>query len=83
MLAPWLRGVHVKDRPRGGTTVPLGSGGVNFPIVFRALDRAGFAGPVTLQTARGGDEAELARRNLRFVRSLLCPTARSRTLDSR
>ncbi len=75
LLGPWLRGVHVKDRPLGGSTVPLGSGAVDFPTVFRALDKAGFAGPITLQTARAGDELELARRNRSFVRSLLCPSA--------
>lgn len=44
--------VHVKDRVLGGTTVPLGTGNANFPEVFRALRRAGYAGNFILQTAR-------------------------------
>ncbi len=44
--------VHVKDRLRGGTTVPLGTGSADFETVFRELARAGFAGLCVLQTAR-------------------------------
>lgn len=47
--------VHVKDRVRGGTTVPLGTGHADFPGAFRALRRAGYAGNFILQTARAAD----------------------------
>lgn len=47
--------VHVKDRVRAGTTVPLGSGNANFPAVFRELKRVGYAGCYILQTARATD----------------------------
>ncbi len=56
--------VHVKDRVLGGTTVPLGTGNANFPAVFRALKRSGYAGNFILQTARAadGDHAAALRR---------------------
>ena len=47
--------VHVKDRIRGGTTVPLGTGNADFPAVFAALHGAGYAGDFILQTARAAD----------------------------
>jgi L-ribulose-5-phosphate 3-epimerase len=47
--------VHVKDRRRGGTTVPLGSGDAEFDKVFAALGRVGYAGSCILQTARAAD----------------------------
>ncbi len=48
--------VHVKDRVRGGTTVPLGTGGADLPRTFRALRRARYAGDFILQTARAADD---------------------------
>jgi L-ribulose-5-phosphate 3-epimerase len=47
--------VHVKDRIRGGTTVPLGTGNAEFPAAFGALRSAGYAGNYILQTARAAD----------------------------
>lgn len=47
--------VHVKDRLLGGTTVPLGTGNADFPAVFHALHKAGYAGNFILQTARADD----------------------------
>lgn len=48
-------GVHVKDRRRGGPSVPLGSGDADLDAVFRALGRARYAGSYILQTARATD----------------------------
>lgn len=47
--------VHVKDRPRGGSTVPLGEGDADFLAVFRALADIGYSGNLILQTARDID----------------------------
>jgi len=47
--------VHLKDRVRGGTTVPLGAGNVDFPRVFAAFQKIGFRGNYILQTARAAD----------------------------
>jgi len=47
--------VHVKDRLLRGTTVPLGQGAADLPVVFRLLKDAGYGGDFILQTARAGD----------------------------
>ena len=44
--------VHVKDRPFGGSTVPLGHGDADFPNVFESLARIQYKGNFILQTAR-------------------------------
>jgi L-ribulose-5-phosphate 3-epimerase len=56
--------VHIKDRVRGGTTVPLGTGNADFEAVFSALARARYSGNYILQTARAsdGDHAGALRR---------------------
>ena len=61
--------VHIKDRVRGGTTVPLGMGDADFDALFVALRGLGYSGDFVLQVARGvdGDEVEWARRNRAFV----------------
>jgi L-ribulose-5-phosphate 3-epimerase len=61
--------VHIKDRARGGGTVPLGTGAANFAQVFREMEKIGYRGDITLQAARGepGDEVAWARKNRAFV----------------
>ena len=54
-----IRNVHVKDRLRGGTTVPLGTGNADFPLVFRELARIAYQGDFILQTARAKDGEHL------------------------
>jgi hexulose-6-phosphate isomerase len=51
--------VHVKDRVRGGTTVPLGSGDADLPGVLAALAERGWERPLVLQAARGEDGGEV------------------------
>ncbi len=65
--------VHVKDRLRGGGTVPLGQGAVEFPAVFRELDAAGYRGRVIIQAARAldGDHVGLLRTYAGFVETFL------------
>jgi hexulose-6-phosphate isomerase len=74
-LAPWLRGVHIKDRRRGGPSVPLGQGDADFAAVFQALAAAGYDGPVVVQAAMGHDHLELARGYATFVKEHLCRAA--------
>jgi len=54
-----LGSVHVKDRKRGGGSVPLGEGDADLPLCFRLIRRAGAPEFLILQAARGqeGDEA--------------------------
>lgn len=47
--------IHVKDRPLGGTTVPLGSGDADFEAVFKNLSEYKYQGNYILQTARDAD----------------------------
>jgi len=65
--------VHIKDRIRGGGTVPLGSGDADFPALFAALREFGYDGPWLLQVARGtsGDEVTWARQNKAFLLNYL------------
>ena len=71
LLGPWLGSVHVKDRLRGGGTVPLGTGAADFPACFRLFVQNNFQGPFILQAAReaGLSEIELAMRNRGFVQT--------------
>ncbi len=65
-----IRNVQVKDRPLGGSTVPLGEGGTDFRTLFKEMKRRGYNGPITLQAARGDDgkELETVKRYMEFVR---------------
>ncbi len=69
LLGPWLGSVHIKDRLRGGGTVPLDTGAADFGACFRLLAEIGFPGPFILQVARDEilDEVDLAAGNRRFV----------------
>ena len=62
--APRILNVHVKDRLRGGTTVPLGTGAADLGKAIRLIERSGYAGPYILQTARAanGDHAGVLAR---------------------
>lgn len=60
--------MHMKDRRRGGPSVPLGSGEVDFADVFHALGEIGFTGPITLETPVGDDPLASAVRHVTFVR---------------
>ncbi|MGY4462162.1 sugar phosphate isomerase/epimerase family protein [Bradyrhizobium sp. LB13.1] len=53
--APRILNVHVKDRIRGGTTVPLGTGNAELAKTIRLIERSGYKGQYILQTARATD----------------------------
>lgn len=61
--------VHIKDRVRGGGTVPLGTGDADFPALFAELKKIDYQGDFILQVARGkpGDEVGWAKQNLAFA----------------
>ncbi len=62
--------VHIKDRLRGGGTVPLGTGDADLPALLTGLAAISYDGDFVLQAARGpeGEEIEWARRNVAFLR---------------
>lgn len=66
--------VHLKDRVRGGSTVPLGTGDADFQALSDSLKIIGYAGDFILQVARGtsGDEVTWARQNREFVLKHFC-----------
>jgi hexulose-6-phosphate isomerase len=61
--------VHIKDRTKGGGTVPLGTGNADLPALFGGLARRHYQGDYVLQVARGAgvSEVEWARQNRAFV----------------
>jgi hexulose-6-phosphate isomerase len=61
--------VHIKDRIRGGGTVPLGSGDANIPALLSELFRIGYKGDFVMQIARGeaGKELGWIRQNRELV----------------
>ncbi|MDF3065106.1 MAG: sugar phosphate isomerase/epimerase [Polyangiaceae bacterium] len=70
-LLPLLHAVHVKDRVRGGSSKPLGTGDANFQEFFPRLLRAGFRGDFVLQHYFEADPELEAERSLRFVEQLI------------
>jgi len=65
--------VHIKDRVKGGGTVPLGSGDADFAGLFACLRATGYRGDYVLQVARDrdGDEVQWARANVAWLRGQL------------
>lgn len=66
-----VQNVHVKDRVRGGTTVPLGTGSADFETVFAQLAAQRYSGNYIMQTARAadGDHAGALQRYAAMIRS--------------
>lgn len=56
---PRISNLHIKDKHVGGATVPLETGSVDFPKLFRLLRAMNYTGAVTLQAARGEDGKEV------------------------
>jgi len=69
LLSTKLGGVHIKDRVLGGSTVPLGTGGANFPVCFSSIAESGFDRWFILEAARQTEmtEVELAIKNRQFI----------------
>lgn len=67
----WINNVHIKDRRRGGSTVPLGHGDANVPRVLQLLATIPYKGDFILQAARGQDEFDTIRSYLLQVRGWL------------
>lgn len=67
--------VHIKDRIRGGSTVPLGSGSADFQALRNNLKKVSYASDFILQVARGidGDEVALAKHNRQFALQYVVP----------
>lgn len=69
----YIANVHIKDRVKGGTTVPLGNGDADFVKLFAGLKEIGYSGSFILQAARGADgqEAATVKNYVAFVKNFL------------
>jgi L-ribulose-5-phosphate 3-epimerase len=70
---PRIGSVHIKDRIRGGGTVPLGSGNADIPGLLRSLEDLCYQGDYVLQVARAreGDELNWVSRNRTLLLRLI------------
>jgi hexulose-6-phosphate isomerase len=67
----WIATIHIKDRVRGGKTVPLGTGDADFKTMFSRLPALGYSGPLILEAARIGNEMKTTKKYVQFVTKLL------------
>jgi len=72
LLGSRIGHVHVKDKRRAdGQNVLLGTGDTDFRSAFAALREIGYAGDYTMETFRGDDPVETARKHAAFVQTFL------------
>ena len=71
LLAGQIQHIHFKDRNAQGHNVLLGNGIVNFREVLKTLKVIDFCGTCTLETSRGNDPMESAKKNLNFLQKFL------------
>ncbi len=71
VLGGVLFGVHVKDRRKGGPSVPLGSGDANFAGGIPYLCRQEYHSLFVLQNFFNEDPYGAARMSLKFIQSLM------------
>ena len=60
--------VHIKDKDVKGNNVILGSGGVNFLNVLKALNKISYSGNYTFETTRGLRALETSKYNQMFFK---------------
>jgi len=70
-LGSRIQHVHLKDKNDQGVNVLLGTGIVDFKLVFDALNDIQFNGIFTMETSRGTDPAKTARKNLQYIKTYL------------
>ena len=68
-----MKNIHIKDRLKGGTTMPLGTGSADLSAVFEMINKHGRIGSIVLQAARGkdGDEFREIKSQITFVERLI------------
>jgi sugar phosphate isomerase/epimerase len=76
-LAPWLKQVHLKDAVRTktpgtwGEEVVVGTGEVDWPAFFAALDELGYTGNLCLEREAGDQRVADLKAGREFVESLV------------
>jgi hexulose-6-phosphate isomerase len=63
--------VHVKDRKFGSTTVPLGTGDADIKLSLSRLSEINYLGGITMQAARGSDDIEVAKSQLKYTLEII------------
>ena len=63
--------VHVKDRKLGSTTVPLGTGDADIKLSLSKLSEINYLGGITLQAARGANDVEVAKSQLKYTLEII------------
>ena len=65
-----IKNIHIKDRLLKGNTVPLGTGDVDFDILFKLLKKHDYKGNLIIQGARETKESpeETSSKYLKFVK---------------
>jgi hexulose-6-phosphate isomerase len=63
--------VHVKDRKFGSTTVPLGTGDADIKLSLSRLSEINYLGGITMQAARGTDDIEVAKSQLKYTLEII------------
>jgi hexulose-6-phosphate isomerase len=63
--------VHVKDRKLGSTTVPLGTGDADIKLSLSRLSEINYLGGITMQAARGTDDIEVAKSQLKYTLDII------------
>ncbi len=73
VLGGHIAEVHIKDRKRGGPSVPLGEGDAGFLGAVKTLKEIQYTGPLVFEAHRGiGDLViENAKRNIQFLEGVL------------
>lgn len=73
MIGGWIKNIHIKDRVFHGTTVPLGSGDVDFNLFFSTLRQIGYKGNLIIQGARiEGEEPQMTcRKYMQFIKQYI------------
>ena len=65
--------IHIKDRKRGSTSVPLGSGDANFFKTIKRIKKINYQGPLVFESARGAnffEDINLIQTQMNFFRQL-------------
>ena len=63
--------VHIKDRKLGSTTVPLGTGDADIKLSLSKLSKMNYLGGITMQAARGSDDIEVAKSQLKYTLEII------------
>jgi len=59
--------IHIKDRIKGGGSVELGTGDVDFERFFRALGRIHYTGPFIMQAFRDDEGVKIFEKQLAWI----------------